>query len=93
LDGESGSEDSQLRISVPCWMLDEAACVKVVVDDVPRIEVDALVRLRRFLDQLGTASGGETSISGLMMAKGGRHEFPATTQTADADAFSEAADV
>ena len=93
LDADPGSEDSQLRISVPCWMLDEAACAKVVVGDVPRIEVDALMRLRRFLDQLGKTSGGEPSVSGVMMAKGDRHEFPATTQATHRDAPSEAADV
>lgn len=57
LADDSDGGDSQLRINVPCWMLDEAACASVVHVDVPRIAVDALVRVRTFLDQLTKTSG------------------------------------
>lgn len=76
LEGEGDAEE--LRINVPCWMLDEQACSRVVVDaNCGRVAFDALVRLRTLVD------------SGLMVAKGDRHESTTTTLE---DAASEATD-
>jgi hypothetical protein len=79
LETDAEDEESQLRISVPCWMLDEAACASIVSRDVPRIDGDALVSLQGLLDQLGMPSGQPHAESGSMMAKGDRHETPETT--------------
>lgn len=69
-------EDEELRISVPCWMLDEQACARVTYGtNSSRISLDALLRLRTLVD------------SGLMMVKGDDHE---STKTADEDVASEA---
>ena len=79
IDPLQGEEDAEeLRISVPGWMLNKEACVRVVLDaNNPRIAIDALLRLRTLVD------------SGLMVAKGDRHE---STTTAHEDAANEATD-
>jgi hypothetical protein len=79
-DSQPESEDSELRINVPCWMMDSAACGKVQLSDQPRIDVDALCKLRRLVDQFFKASSNAKGSSGPMMAKGDRHETRSTTQ-------------
>ena len=51
-----GGEDS--RIMIPSWMLDESCCRMVVVENKPRVAVDALLRLRALLDAQGPTSVG-----------------------------------
>jgi hypothetical protein len=76
LQGEDDSEE--LRISIPLWMLDDATCSRIVVNaNGGRIAIDALLRLRTLVD------------SGLMVAKGDRHE---STTTVHEDVANEAAD-
>jgi hypothetical protein len=79
IDPLQGEEDAEeLHISIPGWMLDEEACLRVVLDaNTARIAIDALLRLRTLVD------------SGLMVAKGDRHE---STTTAHEDAADEATD-
>jgi hypothetical protein len=49
-------EDTELRVQIPYWMLCEPSCESVVVETQPRIDVAALVDLRRVLDHLGETS-------------------------------------
>jgi hypothetical protein len=90
------ADDSELRIVVPNWMLDELACSKVVVRDTPQIELQALWRLRELADRLeastgaGQPTGEEQDDSSSLRAKGDRHETriatPATRQKVAAKA-------
>jgi hypothetical protein len=91
LDNESDNEDSELRVNVPCWMLDRAACANVQLAERPRIDVDALLRLRKLIDQLAKTSGEARAESGSMMAKGDRHETSDSTAARATEAASEAA--
>jgi hypothetical protein len=91
LDDESDNEDAELRINVPCWMLDQAACANVQLADRPRIDVAALLRLRRLLDQLAKTSGEGSGKSGSMTAKGDRHEASDSTPAPAAEAACQAA--
>ena len=50
-----GEED--LRIVVPCWMLDECFCQGMVLEERARISVEALVRLRGVIDAQGLCAG------------------------------------
>jgi hypothetical protein len=43
--------DENLRIAIPCWMLDEACCRAMVVEKQPRIGIAALVQLRDLVDR------------------------------------------
>lgn len=73
---DTQSEDEELLISVPCWMLDEQACAHLTFDgNSIRISLDALLQLRTLVD------------SGLMMVQGDHHE---STKTADEDVAGEA---
>jgi hypothetical protein len=91
---EEDRSDPELRISVPVWMLDQAACWTVVARDLPRIDVNALVHLRTLVDGLAKSAGQDTDASGSMMAKGDRHETRnrKPTQTTRSDTASETAD-
>jgi hypothetical protein len=90
LDNEPDDEDSELRINVPCWMLDQGACANVQLSQQPRIDVEPLLRLRRILDQLAKTSGKGSRKSGPIMAKGDRHESRNSIQTTVAEAAAEA---
>jgi hypothetical protein len=90
---DQDSDDPELRICVPSWMLDRAACSFVVVRDLPRIDLNALMHLRTLADGIATTTGQDHDASGSMMAKGDRHETNyETTQATCPDAAAEAAD-
>ena len=42
--------DCDLRISVAGWMLDQSVCDGLVLEEKPRIELEALRRLRELVD-------------------------------------------
>jgi hypothetical protein len=88
------SGDPELRISVPVWMLDEAACSAVVVCEQPAIELSSLKDLRKLVDQLAKTTSQDNGSSGSMMAKGDRHETRNRnrTQATCPDTASETAD-
>jgi len=44
-------DDVELGIVVPCWMLDEAACTRVVLREKPLISIHAILQLRTLVDQ------------------------------------------
>jgi hypothetical protein len=92
---DKNSDDPELRVVVPCWMLDQAACSAVVVRDTPRINIDALNHLRQLVDQFAKTSGQENGDSVPMTAKGDRHETRnrKPTQAARPHAASETTDV
>ena len=52
LAGVASGEQSQLLIQVPCWMLDEATCARIVTDGRPLVDVATLGKLRDLLDRL-----------------------------------------
>jgi len=81
----------ELKIVVPCWMLDEAACSLVVVREKPLLEFQALLRLRRLVDQLATAVGECDPGSHGSNTKGDCHATN-NSQTAIHDAASQATD-
>jgi len=65
---DRNSEDEELRINIPCWMIDEMACKTCNGQTQQgRIVIDALRRLRAVVD------------SGLMVVKGDCHETETTT--------------
>jgi hypothetical protein len=70
----AADEEPELRIVVPCWMLDQAACMSILPLDQPKVEINALVRLRTLVDELAKTSGGQYLDSGSITAKGDRHE-------------------
>jgi hypothetical protein len=70
----SDGKQEQLSINVPCWMLDQAACARVQCEQSPRIEVNALLKLRTLLDQFDMPSCEPEVDSGSMKSKGDRHE-------------------
>ena len=72
--------EEDLRIVLPDWMLDATCCQRMTLDDRPRIAVEALRRLRSFVDQQ-TSAGKEEAACGSMTAKGDRHEPPTQGQT------------
>jgi hypothetical protein len=47
------------RIMVPSWMFDENCCRMVIIEDRPRVAVDALLRLRVLLDAQNPTPVGE----------------------------------
>jgi len=82
IEQHDGEDDEELRINIPCWMLDEQACSRLIVDvrsdmNCGRVSIDALLRLRILVD------------SGLMVVKGDCHE---STTTTSEDVASEATD-
>ncbi len=50
-------EEPEPQIVVPCWMLDEAACARVEIHNTALVQVQALVQLRRLIDELAATSG------------------------------------
>jgi len=79
-----GEED--LRLLIPCWMLDESCCRGVAVQNQPRIALEALVGLRALIDEQSMLTGGGDAESDLIMANGERHE--STTEHTRADTTS-----
>ncbi len=73
-----GNED--LRLMIPCWMLDEGCCRAVVVEKKPRIALEAFVALRDLIDGQRMFSGGKDAECDLVMANGERHEKPTKDQ-------------
>jgi len=68
---------------VPCWMLDEGCCQAVVVEEKPRISVDALFELRALLDSQGVLAGGQDAERDSIMVDEKRHESTTKTQRSD----------
>lgn len=50
--------DEDLRIAIPCRMLDEACCKAMVLVKRPRIGIAALVQLRDLVDRQSQLGGG-----------------------------------
>jgi len=58
-----------LRIVIPCWMLDEPFCQSLTLEERPRIGIEALRRLRRLVDEQLSASN-EKATRGSIVEKG-----------------------
>jgi hypothetical protein len=87
----SDANARELKIAVPCWMLDELACSAVLVQKTPALQIEALLRLRILVDQLASAVSERKPESHGNNAKGGRHaednsaaHQKAASQTTDA---------
>ena len=87
----SDANARELKIVVPCWMLDESACSAVLVQQTPVVQIEALRRLRNFVDQLASAVSERKPESHGNNSKGGRHaednwaaHHKAASQTTDA---------
>lgn len=63
----------ELKIAVPCWMLDQTACSVVVVQEKPRLRIEALLQLRGLVDRLVSAVAERQPESHGSNAKGDRH--------------------
>jgi hypothetical protein len=66
------SDEAEPQLFVPCWMLDKAACARVDVRDKAFVQVQALVQLRRLIDELAVTSGEPHPDSRSANAKGDR---------------------
>ena len=77
--------DEDLRIAVPCWMLDALCCRSMVIEEQPRISIDALVQLRDLIDRQALLAGEKDNAHGSMVAKENRHEPRNRSQTSGAD--------
>jgi len=76
-------DEADLRLMVPCWMLDEGCCQAVTVEKKPRISVDALFELRALLDSQGMLAGKRDSECDSIMANGKCHESTTKNQSTD----------
>lgn len=92
-DESDPPDAAELRIVVPCWMLDETVCSMIEVREKPQIQLRALVQLRELIDQLIMPAVQAPDESGFMEAKGDRHETRNETQAAHPDAASEATEL
>jgi hypothetical protein len=63
----------ELKIAVPCWMLDDVACSSVVVQDTPQLHIESLLSLRQLVDQFASAASERQSEPHGNNAKGDRH--------------------
>ena len=61
--------DENLRIAIPCWMLDEARCRDMVIEKQPHIGIAALLQLRDLVDRQIRPVSGSAAARGLT-AKG-----------------------
>ena len=68
--------EPDLRIVAPVWMLDEACCVAMAVEEHARISADALLALRGLVDAQGLLAGSGQAGCDPLMANGDRHELP-----------------
>jgi hypothetical protein len=78
--------EKDLRLAVPCWMLDEEWCRAMVVEEKPRIAVEALVALRDLLARQHSSTGAAEVECGTMKATEDHHESQTEDQTLGADA-------
>ena len=63
-----------LQLAIPRWMLDPAACRTITKEPVPRIVVEALIRLRQLLDVQVLLSPTEQTNPGSSPSLGGSDE-------------------
>ena len=78
--------EENLRILMPGWMLDEGYCRMLVVEDRPRVSVDALVRLRAVVVGMQELrAGGGNDGCAWLMANEDSHEPPTIGPKAGAD--------
>lgn len=70
-----GVED--LRIMIPCWMLDEVLCRGMGVESQPRVSVTSLAELRALIDAQNIQSGGMDGQCACVVANENNHEPPA----------------
>ena len=63
-----------LRIAIPGWMLEESVCRGLVLEERPRVGVEALMRLRDLIDRQAGESGNG---GGSMKATTQPHDEPA----------------
>ena len=75
--------EEDLRLMIPCWMLDEICCQAVVVEKQSRIAVEALVWLRTLIDGQSMLTGGQGTKCDSIMANGERHESTTKHQKSD----------
>lgn len=73
---------NDLRIAVPCWMLDQTKCDAAVLRDRPRFDVDALRRLRELVDLQSFISDDDHDSAQARYVKGDRHGPRTTDGTA-----------
>jgi hypothetical protein len=67
-----GVED--LRIMIPCWMLDEVLCRGMGVESQPRVSVTSLAELRALIDAQNIQSGGVDGQCACVVANENNHE-------------------
>lgn len=72
-------DEADLRLMVPCWMLDDGCCQAVTVEKKARISVDALSELRALLDSQGILAGNQDAVCDSIMDNGKGHESTAKT--------------
>ncbi len=65
---------ADLRLMVPCWMLDQDYCRSLVSEQKPRIAVEALVGLRTLIDGQGMCAGGKDAGYDSIMVNRNHHE-------------------
>jgi hypothetical protein len=70
-----GVED--LRIMIPCWMLDEVLCRGMGVESRPRVSVTSLAELRALVDAQNIQSGGMDGQCACVVPNENNHEPPA----------------
>jgi hypothetical protein len=66
-------------------MLDEECCRIVVVEEQPRIAVEALIAVRALVEAQALFAGGKDTGCGSMMVNEERHGSPAKDRTLGAD--------
>jgi hypothetical protein len=73
-----GSTD--LRIMIPCWMLDDSLCLAMELELLPRIAVTALADLRALVDAQNMQSGGLDGQCACIVENENSHESSITHQ-------------
>jgi hypothetical protein len=66
-----------LRIMIPCWMLDEPLCRGMGVEGRSRVSVTSLAELRALIDAQNMPSGGMDGRCVCVLANENSHESPA----------------
>jgi len=68
---------ADLRIMIPCWMLDEPLCRGMGVESRPRVSVTSLADLRALIDAQSMQSGGMDGQCACVVANENSHESSA----------------
>lgn len=74
-----------LRVAIPCWMLDDECCRIVVVEEQPRIVVEALMAVGALVEEQALIAVGKDTGCDSMMVNEERHESPTKDRTLGAE--------